>query len=76
MQEVNLLIKLISRQRLEHLSDRAFAEKIEVSRPHWQATRTGKVKIGKSVEDGVIRAFPDLMPDVMAYKQSKSNSKE
>jgi len=66
-----LLQKLIEKQKLEGLSDGKFALKLGISRQLWQATRTGKMRIGERLITGVLKAFPELTVYVLWLWQER-----
>jgi len=63
----SLLEKLKGKQTQEGLSDYKFADKLAISHQLWQMTRTGKRDIGFAVLQGTIRAYRDLIPDVLIF---------
>lgn len=62
-----LLEVLKSKQRQLELSDAAFARRLNVTRQHWQMTRTGDLQISERILRGVVGAFPELQADVLLF---------
>jgi len=69
-----LLTALLERQAHCGLSDYGFAQALGVSRQLWQSIRTGKRAIRDGIIPGILRTYPDLTDDVVAYL--KDGSKE
>lgn len=71
MDASDLLAALIQRQRDYGESDLQFARRLSargpISRQTWQALRSGKVEPTHRVLRGAAAAFPDLMPQIIAY---------
>jgi transcriptional regulator with XRE-family HTH domain len=72
MQQLNggtqtLLYKLKAIQLRERLSDREMAQRLNCTRQHYQATRTGDTPLGKKVLAGISAAFPELQQDVIYF---------
>ncbi len=76
MQPQDLLTKIICKQTIEKLSDAEFAKKLGLSRPMWTLTKSGKRNIGPTLTSGLVRVYPDLIPDVLAYWQNNNEAKE
>ena len=62
-QSNSLLEKLQSKQG--NLSDSKFSETLKTSPQLWQATRSGKRKIGSTIIRGFAPMYPDLALDVL-----------
>ncbi|MDQ5825064.1 MAG: hypothetical protein M3441_12780 [Chloroflexota bacterium] len=60
-----LLDALVNQQRTLQLSDRAFANKLGISKALWIMTRQGDVPVGISLLAGVVREFGDLRDEVL-----------
>ena len=67
-----MLIELLqARQRELGLSDGAFARRLGVSRSLWIAVQSGQRAVGLRLLRGVVRAFPDLDDDVLAFLRER-----
>ncbi len=64
---MGLLEKLIDRQRSAGLSDRDMATRLGVSSPMWTMVRMGKANMGVRMLGGVVRSYPDLIPEVVFF---------
>lgn len=52
---------LKKQQKDENLIDLTFAQKIGISRPMWQAIRTGRRNMGRKAMLSSIKAYPDII---------------
>jgi len=63
----NLVEKLKEIQSRDGLSNRKFAkEKLGVSPELWRLTLNGQRRIGRAIQEGVLKAYPELKDDVFA----------
>ncbi len=62
-----LIERLITRQRELGLTDGEFARRLGISRTLWWAIRTGQRAMGLRSLRGIVRAFPDLDDEVLAF---------
>ena len=67
-----IIATLIVRQSRCGLSDLGFAAALGISRQLWQATRTGRKGVGLLVLKAILRTYPDLTDDVIAYLSNGS----
>lgn len=63
----SLVVTLSAKQRELELSDAAFARRLGVARSTWTRVRLGNRKPGERLLSGVMRAFPSLTDDCLAY---------
>jgi len=73
-QSRSLLSKLIARQGEQ--SDYKFADRLQITRPLWQLTRTGKTPISLTLLKAVLRTYPWLAPDVLNFLRDEDHAKE
>lgn len=71
-----LINSLIEKQRAEHLSNTQFAQKLGVSRALWDLVRRGRRGLGEKMLKGIVRAYPDLIPQVILHLQGEDEAKE
>lgn len=57
--------RLTAIQRREHLTDRAMAERLGISRSAWNMIRNGKMALTSRVQMRAAGAFPELLPDLL-----------
>ena len=69
-----LLIKLIALQGDQ--SDYKFAANLQITRPLWQLTRTGKMPTGLTLLRAIIRTYPELHADVLDFLRGEDHKKE
>lgn len=69
-----LLDKLITQQGKQ--SDYRFAARLGITRPLWQATRTGKLPIGLTLLRAIIRTYPELTTDVLDFLRGEDHEEE
>jgi len=69
-----LLTKLNAKQGGQ--SDYKFADHLQITRPLWQLTRTGKTPIGLTLLKAILRTYPELTPDVLNFLRDEDHSKE
>jgi hypothetical protein len=69
-----LLLKLIAKQGKQ--SDYKFADYLQITRPLWQLTRTGKALIGLTLLRAVVRVYPELRMDVLYFLGGEDHEKE
>ncbi|MBA7695318.1 hypothetical protein ES703_103942 [subsurface metagenome] len=63
----NLVEKLKVIQARDGLSNRKFAkEKLGVSPELWRLTLNGERRIGRAIQEGILRSYPELKEDVVA----------
>lgn len=63
----NLVDKLKEIQARDGLSNRKFArDKLGVSPELWRLTLNGQRRIGRAIQEGVLKAYPELKDDVVA----------
>lgn len=62
-----LLAVLVAKQAETGLSGQQFAAKLGIKQQHWSALITGRTCIGPKVYRGAMRAYPDLISDVLRY---------
>lgn len=67
----SLVDTLKAKQAQSGMDDEAFAAKIGVSRPAWSMVRAGKRQMGDKVLSGVMKAFPSLSDDCLAYLRDR-----
>lgn len=66
------LVDTLERRQAElGMDDQRFAEKLGVSRPAWSMVRAGKRRIGQKFLANVMRAFPSLTDDCLAYLRDR-----
>lgn len=66
----SLVRLLVVRQQESALSDHDFAQQLGIARPLWSLTRAGKREVGLTLVRGVLRVYPDLTDDVIAFLKS------
>lgn len=69
---IPLVQKLVGRQNAGNCSDYEFARKLGVHRLVWYATRIGQRGIGPTLIGAVLRTYPDLTDDVLAFLRDGS----
>ena len=69
-----LLDKLIAKQGEQ--SDYKFADYLQITRPLWQLTRTGKRPIGLTLLRAVVKVCPELRRDVLNFLRGEDHEKE
>ena len=62
-----LVAVLTARQQQLGLTDGRFARLMGLTRPLWQAIRTGRRNVSLRLLAGVVRAFPDLEGEALAF---------
>ncbi len=63
----NLVEKLKAIQARDGLSNRKFAkEKLGVSPELWRLTLNGERRIGRAIQEGILKSYPELKEDVLA----------
>jgi len=62
-----LLSKIIQKQNAEGLNDYAFADKLIIERSTWTHIRLGRRKIGLTLLRAILRTYPELTDDVIAF---------
>lgn len=63
----NLVEKLKKIQARDGLSNRKFAkEKLGVSPELWRLTLNGERRIGRAIQEGILKSYPELKEDVLA----------
>lgn len=72
MSNVDLIRVCCERQRRMGASDGEFAVRLGLSRSTWWALRRGWRRPGRRALAGILRAFPDLAPDTLAFLSSAS----
>jgi hypothetical protein len=68
----SLVDTLTARQAAAGMDDAAFAAKLGVSRAAWSMVRAGKRQMGDKLLSGVMKAFPSLADDCLAYLRDRS----
>ena len=66
MTDQTILTALQQRQSDAGLSDEAMAERLGISRTMWRRLVSGERRISLRVLQGVVAAYPDLTPQVIA----------
>lgn len=66
MAEQTILTALQQRQGAAHLTDEQMAAKLGMSRTMWRRLVSGERRISLRVLQGVVAAYPDLTPQVIA----------
>ncbi len=69
-EERKLLAKLKNKQVALGLSDREMALRLGISRELWNKTRLGKNRIKARALHGIVRAFPELIPECLDFLRS------
>lgn len=65
--DTSLIEKLKVIQARDGLSNRKFAiEKLGVSPELWRLTLNGQRRIGRAIQEGILKAYPELKEDVLA----------
>jgi len=64
-----IIKKLSQRQEQLALTDLEFSKRLGISRALWSMTRKGEKRVGQKLITGIMKAFPDLIPDVLKYLQ-------
>ncbi len=72
--EPELIVKLRTRQQVLDLSDLQMAERLGVSRPYWQAVRTGRLQPNVTLLRGILAAFPEFTRVTLAYLEDGGKS--
>jgi len=72
----SLVETLVEKQKESGLDDAEFAAKIGVSRPAWSMIRSGSRRPGEKTLSGVMRAFPRLVDDCLAYLRDRDSLPE
>lgn len=67
-----MLQKLTAIQQREGLSDRGMAQRLGLSRPHWNLIRNGRRTLTPDVALRAAGAFPELTRDLLALAESKA----
>jgi len=67
--------KLKAKQRELGLADKAFAEKIGISRPLWALIKSGKREPKLKIVKGVVRVFPEFTVDIMAWLREQDRGR-
>jgi len=71
-----MLVKsLIEKQRSEHLSHTRFAQKLGISQAFWTLIRTGKRSFGEKTLSGIVRAYPELIPELLLFLRGEDEAK-
>lgn len=70
-----LIHSLIEKQRAEHLSNTEFAQRLGISRALWDLVRTGKRGFGEKTLSGIVRAYPDLIPELLLFPRGEDEAK-
>ncbi len=67
------LIEVIEERRRElGWTDEALARALGVSRPLWSQIRSGRRQVTLNVVRGMLRAFPDLETQILAFLKEAS----
>ena len=67
MNEQAIIEQLETRRKELGMTDEAFARLLGISRPLWSQIRSGKRRMTLEVVRGILRAFPDLEGQVLAF---------
>lgn len=67
MKAQGLIEAIEERKRALGWTDEALARALGVSRPLWSQIRSGKRRLTLDVVCGILRAFPDLEEQVLAF---------
>lgn len=62
-----LIEALVAKQRERGLTDAEFASSLGASRPMWSMVRSGHKRPGRKFLQGVMRRYPDLTSECLAY---------
>ncbi len=74
MNESPLLERLLTLQGQADMSDRGFAAWLGFTRQFWTQVRSGRRRITVAVLRAVLRRFPELEPEVLAFLKSTEAS--
>ena len=67
-----LIQSLADRQHELGLNNIEFAARLGISRQLWEMTKTGKRNVGVTLLGGIVRAFPELNDQVLAYLEMRA----
>lgn len=73
---INMLIhSLIEKQQAQQLSNTQFARRLGISRALWDLVRTGKRGFGERTLSGIVRAYPELIPEVLLFLRGDTDER-
>lgn len=65
--DARLVVALREIQKRLGMTDRAFAESLEISQPAWSRVRRGQRRPGLEIARGTARAYPQLRPELLSF---------
>lgn len=71
---MELVAALTDRQAKAGEPDKLFARRLGLSRQAWQKIRTRECGLGSRSLAGIVRAYPELTPEVHIYLSTTANS--